>query len=136
MLRIVFKNYLLLIILLISCTPKPVIPISNTLEIGLNNRYSNYVRLLNKSVKGDTVALTEFLIINNIYDAAAYDHGWVLIELMKKLGDKTFSNALSKMNRMQINNLNTYFRGGLDSNNEANKLPKQYPISFKLLGFT
>src|SRR6185295_17050066 len=99
------KIYLLLsLVALASCMSKPVIPISNTLEIALGDRYSKYVSLLNKSASNDTTALVEFLMIENIYNGAGYDHGWVLTELMKKLGDKQFSDGLIKVNRKQLNN--------------------------------
>lgn len=122
--------------ILTSCTSKPVIPISNTLEIELNDRYPYYVKTLNNAASGDTVALTNFLMIKEIYDGATYDHGWVLIELMKKNGDKQFSDAIQKIDRSQKMKLNTYFHSGLDFNNEANILFKQYPITFEKLGFS
>lgn len=117
-----------------SCTPKPEIQISDSLEIGLGKRYSNYVAKLNSSVIGDTLALNDFLAFDNLYDGAAYDHGWVLIELMRKLGDETFANALMKMDVEEINTLKMYFSGGLDMHKKANEILKEYPNSFKVLG--
>lgn len=134
--RLLKKNLLLFSIVFTSCTSKSAIPISDTLEIALGDRYSRYLSLLNKSALNDTTALVEFLVIDNIYDGAGYDHGWVVIELMKKLGDKQFSDALYKMNRNQIDNLKEYFRVGLDGYSKSNiDLPKKYPLTFTLLGF-
>jgi hypothetical protein len=130
------KYWLFIFIVFNSCTSKPLIPISDTLETSLHENYSNYVLLLNKSINGDTTALNEFLIINNIYDVAGYDHGWVLIELMKKLGDKQFSNGIAKLNSKQFSNLKEYFRVGLDENSQTLKLSKSYPITFNLFKFT
>ena len=76
-------------------------------------------------------------MIENIYNGAGYDHGWVLTELMKKLGDKQFSDGLIKVNRKQLNNLKEYFKVGLDGDSKSNNnLPQQYPLTFKILGFT
>lgn len=123
--------------LVFSCTPTPEIPISNTLEIALGDRYSVYVDLLNKAVSKDTAALHRFLEIDNIYDAAGYDHGWVLIQLMKKNGDKDFAKALLKLNKSQLNNLKQYFEVGTDGGGMSNDtLFKMYPNSFNQLSFS
>jgi hypothetical protein len=118
-----------------SCTPKPAIQINDTLEIGLGKKYSAYVVNLNASVKGDTSALYNFLNVKDLYDGAVYEHGWVLIELMRKLGDETFANALGKLNKQQMENLNIYFKGGLDMHSKASELPRDYPNSFIILGY-
>ena len=126
--------YFIISIVIASCTPKPEIQVYDSLEIGLGKRYSNYVSKLNFSVVGDTVALYEFLTYKDLYDGAAYDHGWVLIELMRELGDEAFANELSKMNVEAISTLKMYFSGGLDVHKQANELLKKYPNSFKVLG--
>lgn len=56
-------KYLLIILIftLFSCKEQAKIPISNTLEIALNNKYSNYVNILNNTLDGDSLALKKFL---------------------------------------------------------------------------
>ena len=136
MTRIILKYFTLAFFaLIISCTPNPAIQINDTLEMGLGKKYSDYVVNLNASVKGDSSALHNFLNVKGLYDGAAYEHGWVLIELMRKLGDETFANALAKLNKEQLKNLNIYFKGGLDMHAKANELQRVYPNSFKILGF-
>lgn len=132
-------NWILFIdnIFFVSCIQKPIIPISETLEQGLGNRYNNYVTLLNKSVQFDSSALLKFLEIDDIYDGASYDHGWILARLMEKVGDEKFSFALAKMDKKQVNIFLSYFQAGLDldeSINLNNNLSKKFPLSFKLLG--
>ncbi|HET6226473.1 MAG TPA: hypothetical protein VFF27_09360 [Bacteroidia bacterium] len=69
------KIFILICILLCSCKEQPLIPVSNTLEIALGDKYPDYVSDLNKAYGKDSVALLEFLKIDDIYDAAGYDHG-------------------------------------------------------------
>ena len=40
---------------------KPEIPVSNTLEIALGNKYASYVSNLNKACERDTSALLAFI---------------------------------------------------------------------------
>ena len=135
MTRIFFKYCTLaLFVVIASCTPDPAIQIGDTLEIALGKKYSDYVVKLNASVKGDTSALHNFLLVDDLYDGAAYDHGWVLIELMQKLDDETFASGLSKLNKEQLDNLNMYFKGGLDIHAKSNELASGYLISFNALG--
>ena len=127
---------LLLCVLFSMCKPSPEIPISDTLEISLRNRYSKYVSLLNKALERDTSALKEFLKIDNIYDAAGYDHGWVLIELMKKIGDEKFSNSMATLTVQQKNNIKEYFEVGMQGMDRFNDtLIKTYPKTSELLQF-
>lgn len=136
MTRIILKYFALAFFaVIISCTPNPAIQINDTLEMGLGKKYFDYVVNLNASVKGDTSVLNSFLNVKDLYDGAAYEHGWVLIELMRKLGDEAFANALGKLNKEQLENLNIYFKGGLDMHAKANELPRDYPNSFKRLGY-
>ncbi len=130
-----FHKFILMIytVVITSCTPKPEIFISNTLELGLNNRYTDYVYKLNASIHGDTTALKDFLKYDKIYDGAAYEHGWVLIELMRKIGDNSFSNALKQMDEKQLNNINIYFKGGMDIHKKSNDIQNCYPKSFDIL---
>jgi hypothetical protein len=121
---------------LLSCS-KPVIPISNTLELGLGSKYSSYVKLLNKSASGDSDALHEFLLIDYLSDGSGYDHGSVIVELIKKIGDNSFSTALGKLDEKQLNNVKDYVKAGLDGPGDmGSHLPKEYPLTFKLLGIT
>ncbi len=76
----------------------------------------------------------DFLIIKGLYDGAAYEHGWILIELMRKIGDGQFTTAVIQLNGEELNNLKVFFNGGLDMHSRLVDLPKDYPNSFKALG--
>ena len=115
-------------------TFSPKIPISNTLEIALAKNYDKYVELLNKSINNDTIALTEFLKIDNIYDAAGYDHGYIIIQILENVGDSNFANAVKKLDAKEMQNLKQYFEVGFDAKNTLQEEYKfKYPTTFKLL---
>jgi|GEM_PF-2504122 len=113
----------------------PNIPISESLKTGLHGNYYHYVKLLNKSSNRNTVALKQFLELNNIYDGPAYEHGLVLIQLMKKNGDEIFSKVLVTIDSTQIQNLHGYVKAGMDRIDEkfADSLISEYPKTFRIL---
>jgi hypothetical protein len=126
--------FILVCLFFCSCQEQPKIPVSNTLEVALGNRYSEYVTLLNKAFKKDTTVLSDFLKIDYIYDAAGYDHGFILFELMKIYGDKEFSYTLGKMSSNNLKNVSQYFEVGLDANDTHKiEMKKEYPISYEIL---
>ncbi len=124
---------ILICFLICGCSQQPKVPISNTLEIALDNKYSAYVSTLNKAFEGDTAALLDFYKIEYINDAAGYDHGFILFQLMKKYGDKNFSNALQKLSEKDLNNVRQYIEVGIDANDKYKlEMKKEYPISSKI----
>ncbi|MFN5428963.1 MAG: hypothetical protein ACK5BO_13130 [Bacteroidota bacterium] len=133
--KILKYYFFFLCIVIASCTPKPVIQIPDDLENSLGNRYSDYILKLNSAVKGDTSSLNNLIRYSDLYDGAAYEHGWVLIELMRKIGDDSFASALKKMNQSQLDNVNMYLMGGLDMHKKADVIPKNFPKSFEMLGY-
>ncbi|MBU3662557.1 MAG: hypothetical protein FGM41_05090 [Bacteroidetes bacterium] len=106
------------------------------MKTGLGDRYSDYVKLINKSASGDGEALVLFLQYQNIDDGAGYDHGWVLIELMKKVGDEQFSDALLNLSPTQVDHVKNYFNAGFDVHTKTDKLFNEYPKTFKVLGYS
>ena len=130
----IYLKCLITLMLFTSCHPKPVVSIAETLEIGLNSRYSEYVLKLNGAFNGDSTALHEFLTYKNLYDGAAFEHGWILLELMTTMGDKAFADATAKLSKQQLDELSNYLKGGLDIHTEGDQLFKRYPLTFKLLG--
>lgn len=129
--------FVLICILFYSCSEQPKVSISNTLEIALDNhsKYSEYVRILNKAFEKDSTALLSFFKIDYINDAAGYDHGYILFQLLKIYGDKKFANILQKTTEKDLNNVSQYFEVGIDSNSDSqnDEIKKRYPISSKIL---
>jgi hypothetical protein len=129
--------YILLTFLFYSCQPKPAIPISDNLKIALGNKYPGYIETLNKATKGDTLNMRKFLEIDYIGDGGGYDHGWVLVELMKKVGDEKFVNVLQSLDKKKLENVKQYFEVGIDNRGKKNEiLFNDYPNTFKYLGFS
>jgi len=126
--------FILISILFYGCQEQPKIPISNTLEIALGNKYSTYVCKLNKAFKKDTTALLDFFKINYINDGAGYDHGFILFQLMKVYGDREFSNTLQKTTESELSDLRQYFEVGIDANDKyKDEMKKEYPNSSDIL---
>lgn len=118
----------LLCISFYGCMKQPKIPISNTLEIGLGDRYNEYVSVLNRAYDGDTIALQDFIKIDYVNDGSGYDHGYVLLQLIKIIGDEKFAKTLQKMNNKTIKTVFQYIQVGVDaSDKEKNNLEKNYP---------
>lgn len=112
----------------------PQVPVSNNLEIALGDNYDSYVNLLNKSVKCDTVALVKFMKINNLNDAAGYDHGYILYKLLEIVGDKKFSSTLKELTPKETRNLANYFDVGIDANDRLlTEFQMKYPLSYKCI---
>ncbi len=133
------KHFFVLLVscIFLSCNPKPKIPISETLKIALNGKYSNYVLLLNKSINNDSLALHQFVRIDYIEDAAGYDHGSVLVHLMEKIGDANYSKTLKSMSKIELNNIKNYFMVGIQGvGNSNDTLFRKFPTTFNYLGFT
>jgi hypothetical protein len=117
-----------------ACNEKPRIALSNTLEISLRDKYPSYVNLLNKSLDSDTAALLDFFKINQIYDAAGYDHGYILIQLMKKVGDKEYASILQKLDKNELSSVLQYFEVGIDGNERVEvEIENFFPITSKII---
>ena len=113
---------------------RPVIPISNTLQINLDEKYDKYVSSLNKAADKDTAALHDILK-TEVYDGAVLDnHGWILIQLLKRNGDDIFYDALQKLDSIQFENVRSYIGAGTDYDTGAERSIRNYPKTSKLLG--
>lgn len=135
---IVRLAFLLIIAISINaCDNNDHLQIPNTLEIALqqNNEYCLYVSLLKKSLHSDTASLHKFLNIDNIYDAASYEHGSMLLFLLNKIGDNNFSTPICTMSNDRISNLRAYIIAGLDSSSEhdSDNFRAYYPETFRCL---
>lgn len=128
------KIVILICILICGCKEQPKLPVSNNLEIALGNKYSNYVNELNKAFQKDTTALIKFLEISYINDAAGYDHGFILFQLMKENGDKNFAYALTRITYKDLNIVRQYFEVGIDANDKhRDEIKIHFPLSSEIL---
>ena len=77
-------------------------------------------------------------MIDDIGDAASYEHGDILIQLLENLGDEHYSKVLSSIPTKQKKVfLQGYFRAGMDIRKSEYKIriDKEYPITFNELEF-
>lgn len=128
-----------IIYIIFSCRTKPVFPISNTLEIALeqNGKYEEYVQLLNHAQGNDLTALRTFLTIDWIADAAGYNHAFMLSYILEQKNDTTLLPILKAMTATEITSLKSYLDVAIDqSNGEVlKKLSAICPQSVAFLGF-
>ena len=130
------KNlFLILWVSFASCLSHPKIPISDTLENALQDHYMQYVSLLNRAYDNDTDALNKFLKIDYVWDAASYDHGGIVVELLVKCGDSAFYRSLNRLSAKELNFVSSYFRVGLEYSCDVpiDSIIQNYPKTYALL---
>jgi hypothetical protein len=126
--------FLFCLVFLFCCKEHPKIAISNTLEIALGDRYSVYVSNLNKAIERDSSALLIIFKVDYIEDAAGYDHGYILYQLLKLYGDEKFAESLRKLRDKDLRNVSQYIEAGIDSNeNQRREVLTNYPFSASIL---
>ena len=109
------------------------IKISETLQNHVNNKNIKYCSLLKKSLGGNEKSIKEFLVLD-IQDSASYDHGNIILKLIKKLGVdviiKSIADVTNKEKRRILSYINVGFEYGDFSNQD---LKNSYPILYALL---
>ena len=72
------------------------IEISEVLLVHTKDRGIDYCEILSTATKGDEESIRELLLLE-IYDAAGYDHGTVIVDLIKIVGeDKIILKPISE----------------------------------------
>ena len=131
--------FTIILCLSIGCRHQSTIPISNTLEMALDNsdRYNEYVDCLNRAYEGDTTALEVFFKIDWIYDVACYYHSFNLLDIMQQRDDACIAALLLKLNKQELANVKSYLEVAIDQSDTESvikKLKKEYPKSLQVLG--
>ena len=100
---------------LISCGNKVIhgIEVSELLIIASKHQCVDYCTLLNKAVEGDTLSIEQLALLD-IYDAASYDHGAVLIKLIGLIGEDLFLGAINNTNADQKRKIYIYLEVGIE----------------------
>jgi len=132
------KYYILTAIALFfaSCNTSSLsIPDTLATRLKSKSQYRHYVHIVNKSIKGDTLALKEIMLIDDLYDGAGYEHGGVLIEILEKVGDEEFNNVITSLDDSKKENVREYIMAGLDLLKQQYKdsIAIQYPVTLKTL---
>ena len=114
--------------------PKTVngITVSEELIVfSFENYKINYCKLLEKATMNDANSIKKLISLR--FDAAAsYDHGGVIIDLIKLIGEDEFISAVGTLNKEQKSELKSYlwvgmeYGLGLSYNTLENVFPKIY----------
>lgn len=102
----IFKN---------SCT-YGTIYVSPTLYEAAQNKDCNYCELVECSLNNSTRCILNISKINNINNAAGYEHGEVMLQLIDSLGQDYYINVIENLNRDERRNLLGYLSVGLQYN--------------------
>lgn len=109
------------------------IKISETLQNHVNNKNIKYCSFLKKALGGNEKSIKEFLLLD-IQDSAGYDHGNVILKLIKKLGDdvviKSVADVTSKEKKRILSYINVGFEYGDFTDQD---LKNSYPALYEFL---
>lgn len=113
------------------------IEVSELLNIVSREQNINYCKLLNKAIKGDDASVRQLALLE-IYDGAAYDHGTVLVYLIKLIGEERFIRSLDTINDKQKNRIEGFLSAGLEYSNNPDiqfrTIKEEFPILSDYLG--
>jgi len=116
------KYYNILFILLsfcCSCKNKCIvnnIEISELLYTVSQNKSINYCKLLKTAIKGDSDAIKKLSLLE-FYDAAGYDHGSVIVDLIFSISEEKYIKSISTINRAQKDWIKCYIDVGIEYSN-------------------
>ncbi|KAA1242523.1 hypothetical protein F0000_25150 [Aquimarina sp. RZ0] len=116
MIRIKIISITILIIILVSCSGANKeciqgIKVSELLESATTN-YS-YCSLIKKSIDLDSEALIKISTLP-VFDAAGYEHGYVLINIVEKIGEDKYIAIISNIKKEDKKTIKSYLEVGLE----------------------
>ena len=117
--------------LLLTCCTVPEIELPYDLECALDEEYDEYVKCINNSISGDKEALYKILTFGDLYDGAGFEHGWMLLMVLDKIGDENFSKGLAKLKSHQLVEAESYILAGLDIFTNSDELILLNPETLK-----
>ena len=86
---------------------------SEILAIAAREKNCNYCTLLDSAINGDNNSIKRLALLD-FSDAVGYDHGAVLIEVINKIGDAKFTNAITTTSKDQRITIESYLEVGLE----------------------
>ena len=120
-----FVTKLLLFVILSMCfincsRSKSVneIEVSELLLSVSKEQHINYCKLLNEATKGDVTSIKQ-LVLLRFYDASGYDHGSVIVDLIKIIGEDKFIKSLATINKEEKQIVKGYLVVGLEYRNNS-----------------
>lgn len=95
-----------------SCT-YGTIHISPTLYEAAKNRNYNYCELVECSLNSSKICILKISKINNINNAAGYEHGEIMLQLIDSLGEDYYIDVIGNLSDYEKRNLLGYLSIGL-----------------------
>lgn len=105
------------------------IEVSDLLVISSGEKGVKYCDLLSESLRGDENAILGLSLLE-FSNSTGYDHGSVLVDLILKIGEKKYIQAISQTSREQKNLIQSYLDVGLEYGNNATIKSKDIAIAF------
>ena len=100
-----------------NCPPIEGVEVTGLLYLAAKNNSYDYCNLAYESVNGNEDAL-RMLCLLRIGDAAGYDHGAVIVDIINKVGTTKFIDALRGINKEEKELVKSYLAAGLEYGGE------------------
>jgi len=98
----------------------------------------DYCKLLKKAIKKDSTSIRIFTLLE-IYDAASYDHGEVIVDLIGIIGEDNFLQALATINNREKAWVEGSIEVGLEYGDnpkyKGKRLKEAFPKIYKFLDY-
>ncbi len=139
--RQIFYLGVFIILFILSCSNKSCpnvegINVTELLYFSATKRSYPLCSLVEKSIAEDKKALKELSLLE-IFDAASYDHGILLIDVIDKVGVSVFIDALQGIGKEEKEKVRSYLDVGLEYGNrypELSRLEQVFPEIATFLG--
>lgn len=118
--------------LLISCSPSCTvqnIEVSELLLLVAKKNNFQYCELLDKALENDSSAI-QALSKFTPSEAAGYDHGGILVDLILKIGHEKYIRGISSLSKGERKHLLSYLKVGLEYGSNPATKSKTIEIEF------
>lgn len=130
------KKILLLLIMLsacfVNCSRNKVvegIEVSELLLTVSKEQHINYCNLLSEALEGNINSIRELTLLE-FYDATAYDHSSVIVDLIEVIGEDKFIQSLNSISTKQKQIAKGYIEAGLEFSNNPKLQSKTFKNAF------
>jgi cell division protein FtsL len=91
----------------------------------------NYCKLLKKATTNDVNSIKQLALLDfSSGVASGYDHGVVIVDLIKLIGEDKFIQSLTTITNEQKRNVKSYIEAGLEYGNNPNLQSKTFKKAF------
>ena len=130
--------FILLLISISGCIRKEVDGIKighnlyDTQTVGFNHTLCS---LIEQTINGESQSLKQLINLSDGEAAGSYDKGDVIVQILKKIGERKFIKMAVTLNKENRSSLQSYLTAGIEYGQETNpkNLEKEFPELSKLL---